>query len=229
MKFFVSILLVFIIVGTCSSQSFVFGPKFGGTVGIQNWSGIDRGALIAYHGAMYIESWSEDKNSSFFGQLGYHQRGSAQRTFNFTGGTNAQKFIFSNAVLAFGAKSKFKTYGTNKPYYKVGVRLEYTLSTNLEQYLIYGGYFPLDPFVNKFNYGAIAGVGYEIQFSEFVGGFIEATLSPDISLQYEQPPLSNIIDPITNRTRSLSQQTIRNISFEISIGLKLLRKIEFID
>ena len=211
------------------SQSYVFGPKGGGTIGLQNWSGIDRDALIGYHGAIYIESWSEDKNSSFFGQIGYHQRGSSQRTFNFVGSSNSQQFIFNNAVLAFGAKSKFKTYNINKPYYKIGVRLEYTLSTNLEQYLIYGGYFPLDPFVNKFNYGATASVGYDMQFSEFVGGFIEATLSPDISLQYEQPPLNNIIDPITSRTRNLNMQTIRNISFEISVGLRLLRKIEFID
>ncbi len=229
MKIFLPLFVALAFCTGAYSQSFVFGPKFGGTIGIQNWSGIDRDALIAYHGALFIESWSEDKNSSFFGQLGYHQRGSAQRTFNFTGGTNGQQFIFNNAVLAFGAKSKFKTYNANKPYYKIGIRLEYTLNTNLEQYLIYGGYFPLDPFVNKFNYGAMAGVGYEIQFSEFVGGFIEATLSPDISLQYEQPPLSNVLDPITNRARNLNEQTIRNISFEISVGLKLLRKIEFID
>ncbi|MEE9372107.1 MAG: hypothetical protein V3V00_03560 [Saprospiraceae bacterium] len=212
-----------------TAQSFMFGPKIGGTLGTQSWSGIERDFLFAYHGAFFIESWSEDSKSSFFTQLGYHQRGSSQRTFNFVGGTNSQSFVFNNAVLAFGVKKRINTYSLNKPYYILGLRLEYTLNTNLNQYLIYGGYFPLDPFVNKFNYGALAGIGYEMQFSEFVGAFVEATLSPDISLQYEQPVLNNIIDPISRQTRNLPQQMIRNISFEVSIGLRLLRKIEFID
>lgn len=211
------------------SQSFMFGPKFGGSLGTQSWSGIERNTLIAFHGAMYMESWKEDSKASFFGQLGYHQRGSSQRTFNFVGSTNSSSFVFNNAVLAFGAKNRFNTYNINKPYYMIGLRLEYTLSTNLDQYLIYGGYFPLDPFVNKFNYGAMAGIGYEMQFSEFVGAFVEASIAPDISLQYEQPALSNVLDPISNRARSLPQQTIRNITFEVSIGLRLLRKVEFID
>lgn len=228
------ILLLFILYAAkANSQSFVFGPKGGLTLGTQTWNGFDRNVLPTYHAGLYIESYNEEASSSFLAHLGYHKRGSAERvTFITSGGAfsnSRQGFEFNNAVLVLGAKNRFNTYGINKPYYIIGVRLEYTLSTNLKQYEIYGGYFPLEPFVNKFNYGAIAGIGYELQFSEFVGGFIEANISPDVSKQYEQPALSNIISPITGRARNLSAQTIRNLTFEISIGLRLLRKIEFID
>ena len=216
-----------------SAQSFVFGPKGGLTLGNQTWNGFDRAVLFTYHGGLFIESYREDVTSSFMGYLGYNKRGSAERvTFvSQAGGTSvsSQKFEFNNVSLMLGAKNRFGSGDINRPYYMIGVRLEYTLNTNLDQYEIYGGYFPLEPFVNKFNYGAIAGIGYEYQFSEFVGGFIEASVSPDISKQYEQPELFNVISPITGRARNVSAQTIRNITFEVSIGLRLLRKIEFID
>lgn len=227
------ILFLIIRVQLLDAQSFVLGPKGGLTLGTQTWNGFDRNVLPTFHIDAYIESYREDSRSSFIAQLGYHKRGSAENvTFINTGGAfsnSRQSFEFNNAVLMFGAKNRFNSFAQNKPYYIIGIRLEYTLSTNLQLYEIYGGYFPLEPFVNKFNYGAYAGIGYEIQFSEFVGGFIEASLSPDVSKQYEQPSLSNIISPITGRARNVPPQTIRNLTFEISIGLRLLRKIEFID
>ena len=234
---YIRIVLIFsflaAIVGQTKAQSFIFGPKGGLTLGTQMWNGFDRDVLLAYHGGAFIESYREDSNSSFLAYAGYNQRGSAERVtfFNITGGSSVstQKFIFNNASLLLAAKKRLNTYGINKPYYIVGVRLEYTINTNLEEYLDFGGYFPLDPFVNKFNYGAYGGFGYELQFSEFVGGFIEASISPDFSKQYEQPELFNIISPITGRARNVPSQTIRNLTFEISIGLRLLRKVEFID
>ena len=216
------------------SQSFVFGPKFGATFGTQNWNGVERNPLLAYHGGLFIESYREESSSSFLAYLGYHKKGSSEKIFGSAltsgGFTNPrQPFEFNNAVLLLGAKNRFNSYNVNKPYYIIGIRLEYTLSTNLERYLIYGGYFPLEPFVNKFNYGPLAGIGYELQFSEFLGGFIEASISPDISKQYEQPALSNIISPNTGQTRNIGEQTIRNITLEISIGIRLLRKVIIID
>lgn len=223
----------FVISAAGESQSFMFGPKGGFTLGTQMWNGFDRDVLLAYHGGLFIESYREDSKSSFLAYAGYNKRGSAERVtfFNITGGSSVstQKFEFNNATVLFAAKKKLNTYSINKPYYIIGVRLEYTLGTNLKDYEIYGGYFPLDPFVNKFNYGAYGGFGYELKFSEFVGGFIEGSISPDFSKQYEQPELFNIISPITGRARNVSSQTIRNLTFEISLGLRLLRKVEFID
>ena len=208
----------------------MFGVRGGAVVGTQTWNGIERDPLLAFHGGLFIEPWKEDSKSSFFGQLGYHQRGSSQGGFlNVGGGVSGFSFIFNNAVLGLGVKNRFNTYNLNKPYYMIGIRLEYTLSTNLDEYEIYGGYFPLDPFTNKFNYGPMAGIGYEMRFSEFVGGFVEASINPDISMQYEQPQINNVIDPFTGNPRSLGQQTIRNITFEITVGLRLLRKVEYID
>jgi hypothetical protein len=214
-------------------QSFIFGPRGGFTLGTQSWNGFDRNVLLSYHGGAYIESYREEAPSSFLAHLGYHKRGSSERVvFIGSGGglsNSRQSFEFNNVVLLLGAKKKIRTFNVNKPYYLIGVRLEYTLNTNLDQYEIYGGYFPLEPFVNKFNYGPVAAAGYELEFSEFVGGFIEASISPDISKQYEQPELFNIISPISGQVRNVNAQTIRNLTFEITLGLKLLRKVEFID
>lgn len=231
--FFLSF-LVLVGVYSGSAQSYMFGPKLGATLGTQNWNGVDRNALISYHGGVYIESYEEDAPSSFMAYLGYHKKGSSERSFGALIGSGQltsqrQPFEFNNAVLGLLVKKRFESYSVNQPYYMFGVRLEYTLNTNLDQYLIYGGYFPLDPFVNKFNYGPIGGVGYEMQFSEFVGAFLEFSISPDISYQYEQPELANIISPIDGRVRNIRSQTIRNISFEISFGMRLLRKITYVD
>jgi len=232
-NFFIAVFIsacLFLISFDSYGQSFIFGPKLGGTFGTQTWNGFDRNALLTYHGGLFIESYREEAKSSFIAYLGYNKRGSSQRGIINSGlFSSRQSFEFNNATLALAAKNRFNTFSVNKAYYLVGVRFEYTLGTNLDQYLQYGGFFPVEPFVNKFNYGPIAGVGYEMQFSEFVGAFIEASLSPDLSKQYEQPALSNVISPITGQVRNINSQTIRNITFEISVGLRLLRKVILID
>ena len=58
---------------------------------------------------------------------------------------------------------------------------------------------------------------------------IEFTVNPDFSLQYEQPAIPNVIDPITGQTRTLQERRIRNLTFEITVGARFLRKVEYID
>ena len=214
----------------------MWGPKGGLTLGVQSWNGIDRQPLFAYHGALMMESFREGSPSSFFGQIGYHKRGSSQRiTFFNAGGTptsrSRQTFEFNNVAVIFGGKRKFDTDNSKKPYYTFGVRLEYTIGTNLSQYddPRFAAYFPIDPFVNKFNYGATVGFGIEFPFSELMGGYIEANLSPDFSRQYEQPTIPNVINPFTGQPTTLREQTIRNITFEVTVGFRFLRKIIYLE
>ncbi|MEL6388781.1 MAG: hypothetical protein AAFQ02_01360 [Bacteroidota bacterium] len=236
MKGTVLALAFFASVGLLPAQSFIFGPKLGPTLGVQTWNGIDRQPLVAYHAALYLESYNPDRNGSFFGQLGYHLRGSSQNVtfFNVGGnptGRSRPTFEFRNVAATIGAKRRIDTFGDSKPYYSFAMRVEYTLGTNLDQYnnAQFATYFPVDPFVNKFNYGATVAFGYEFPFSELVGGFVEANISPDLSRQYEQPTIPNVLDPFTGNSISLREQTIRNITFEVSVGLRFLRKVIYLE
>ena len=211
-------------------QSFLFGAKFGPSIGLQKWDNFERDPLFAYHAAVFIESYEEDNPSSLFMQLGYHVRGSATRYIGFTN-TVTQNFKFNNLALILGGKRIFVTGPKMKSYYMVGLRAEYTLSTNLDDFRIYQTLiYPINDFVKKFNYGFHAGAGLEFPFSEFVNGILELTINPDISKQYFQPPIDNVVDPWNpGNLLSLRKREIRNVTVDISLGIRFLRKIVYID
>jgi len=82
--------------------------------------------------------------------------------------------------------------------------------------------------VRRINYGILAGAGIDFMFSELVGGVVEVSISPDFSQQY----FSNAFtynDPITQRQRSIGERRIKNLSIELSVGLRLLRIVEYVD
>ncbi len=213
-------------------QSTIFGPKGGLSIGLQSWDGFQRQPLFSFHGAFYIEGYKEEAPTSFFGQVGLHNRGSSERIF-FINGNSAtpvrQKFRFSNAAAIFGIKKRTNTSANQRPFYSFGVRVERTISTNLDETAEFAGYFPIEGFVNKWNYGATVAFGYEFSFSEFVGGLIEASIHPDLSFQYQQPRDIGVISPITGQGITLREQQIRNISFEISVGFRFLHKVIYLD
>ncbi len=221
------------------AQSFAFGVKGGGTLGIQKWDGFQQDPLIKYHGIAFIESVEETEQFSLFAQAGLHLKGSAIRNRNFFNPINgqyyrppAQQFIFRNISATVGAKRKFPFGEELKAYYLFGLRGDYTLSTNLEEYEEinrFSGFFPFEQFVQHWNYGVTLGGGFEMPFGRLVGGTLEFTVNPDFSTQYKQPAINNIIDPWSGNNMSLSERTIRNITFEITLGIRLLRIVEYID
>ncbi|MFK7937132.1 MAG: hypothetical protein AB8G22_26695 [Saprospiraceae bacterium] len=223
--------------------SSAFGVKGGLSIGVQDWNDLQQDPLFGYHGAVYIETYEEEEPFAIFAQLGYHQRGSALRNrqfFNINNGQpfrlDATNFQFNNIALILGGKRKYP-YGTgfNQVYYLLGIRGEYTFSTNLEEYRAFNernptaSIYPFPEGVRRLNYGVTVGGGFEFMFQELVGGFVELSIHPDFSRQYEQPPLGNIIDPYTGQTRALPERLIRNLSFELSVGIRLIRKVEYID
>ncbi len=220
-------------ISTLYSQGFYFGPKGGLAVGTQRWGGLDRQQLFGLHGALFLETLNSTGPGSFFFQLGYHQRGSAENATFFTGGGNIfrqrQKFLFNNTALAFGAKRHLGDHYQYGPFFSFGLRLEYTLSTNLDEYAQFAGYFPIEPFVNKFNYGANISFGYDLELTELIGFTLEATISPDLSSQYLQPAIGSIVSPITGQAIQLREQEIRNLSFEITAGFRFLRKVIYLE
>ncbi len=233
------------------AQGTYFGLKGGLTVGTQQWNSFDRDPLIAYHGILSIESFPEQGRFSLFAQAGYHLKGSAIRQSLFGNPFNssfvsfpAQRFEFQNISLSVGAKQVISEVGSGQLYYMFGIRGDYTIDTNLDEYerfvernQITAGIYPLDVYftgetllgVRRLNYGFLAGGGLNFPFSEYVEGLIEFTVNPDFSLQYEQPAIPNVIDPITGQNRTLPERKIRNLTFEITVGARFLRKVEYID
>ncbi len=231
---------MFLLSGISIAQSRAYSVKGGLTVGTQKWEGSDRDPLFSYHGAASIESVPEDNSFSLFAQLGYHVKGSAWRNTFFTNQSgsisiSSQKFKYQNVSLILGFKRNFLEKANSNLYYIFGVRGDYTVGTNLDEYKQINEFnnapiYPFDEAVRKWNYGATVGAGMEIPLSDYVGGIIEISLHPDFSDQYRQPAYSvTVLQNGANVTRSSGEQKIRNLTLEISVGFRFLHKIEYID
>ena len=210
-------------------------------MGLQQGSSIANNPMFRYHGVGYIETASEENESALYAQLGYHVKGGAQRgaigrSFfdNRIYRLRDRGFEYGNLSLGLGAKMK-KDFGLNlKTYYHFGVRFDYTINSHLVVYeelnLRYNTlYFPLDEFVQKFNYGVSVGGGFEFAFTDLIGGILELTVSPDFSRQYLQPALGGITNPFTGQRTGFTESEARNLAVEISLGIRFLRKVVYID
>lgn len=235
-----NILLFFfalLMVSTLQAQSFAWGLKGGLTVGYQRWQGTPRDLLPRYHGILFIESLPAGNDFALFGQIGYHVKGSARRNLqvNLGGGGTfrppAETYEFNNLSLVLGAKQKFEFRDFAKTFYSFGIRGDYTLSTNLDEFtqdgFLISPFFPSNAFVRKLNYGVYIGGGLEFALSDLIGATVELSVSPDFSFQYQQPPLNNITDPFTGNLISLSERKVTNVALELTVGLRFLRIVEY--
>lgn len=234
--------------GTLTAQGYAFGIKGGPTVGFQRWDNtFDRDPLYRYHGIVFIESANEENAFGLFAQAGYHVKGSAIRTFATTVQTPTGlrqvprreiPFEFRNISVTLGGKQKFPIgYGSTKGYYLFGIRGDYTISTQLrpdgvEEDDPYSFIYPFDDFVNDFNYGVTLGGGLEFDFTELIAGFIELTVNPDFSRQYNQPQINNIVNPNPSGGGNLiniPERQIINTTVELTFGIRFWNKFEYID
>lgn len=230
-----------------AAQGFAWGPKGGLTIGQQKWDGsLDRDLLFKYHGALFIESLGEEsRDFSLFAQIGYHVKGSAVRyRYSFSTGGQSQlykrEYKFENIGLTVGGKKRVPL-GNLTSYYSLGLRGEFNLRNNLEAVRKDAGscellYLPYDDGKSVKNVvgGFTLGAGIEFPFTELIGGFIEASVQPDFTRQYHQPPINNIINPCSwnnnpGQSVNLPERQIRNVALEVSVGFRFLRKIEYID
>lgn len=219
------------------SQSYWFGAKGGAAMNFQSWGdgsfsgSVNRDPLFSLNSDIFIESYDEYKKGTLYAQVGYHTRGSSFRFFSFNNTfTEQQGFKFRNIVAEVGANKTLNLGKELEPYFILGIRGEYTIGTNLDDYINFGSlYYPVSEFVRKFNYGVTAGGGFEMKMSELSNVFIEFSLQPDLSFQYEQQPLFNVIDPWTSQPVNLGLRQVRNLAVELKVGVKFLRKVEYID
>lgn len=248
-KYLLTAVSIIFFVSAAQSQGYYFGVKGGPTISIQQWgNSFSRSPLWRHHFDIFIESAPESNDFALFAQLGYHVKGSQIKTYATTvyppgGGapydvpSRTTPFIFKNLSLVLGAKQKFDIGGSdNKMYYLFGARGDWTVDTQLrpegisESYYYYYTY-PFDGYVNKFIFGATVGGGFEFNFSEYVGGSIEFTVSPDFTYQYNQPAITNVINPNPNNPNNsnIPERQIRTTVFEVSLGVRFLHRIEYID
>ena len=224
---------------------YLWGARGGISLGSQDWSNIETELGLGFHGDLFLESIPARGTFSLWGSLGYHQRGSRiarRRAITFQGNgvvLPADNFVFNNVVLAIGGKQIVAPLGLADAYYLIGVRAEYNVSTNLGEYdvlsstqgLLYRNAYPLNSyeFINRFTYGVTVGGGAITPITDRIGGFIEISAQPDLSFQYNQGPINNVVDPFNGGNTTLGERAIRNFTIEVSIGLRFLRKWRYID
>jgi len=238
-KVMILALLAFIGREACAqSTAFVIGG--GPSMGFQRWdNSFDRQPLFKYHATLAIESVNnKDDRGGVFAQIGYHIRGSANRFTFFQGAGNplliyTEEFQFRNVALVLGAKQKFDWGASKKYFYSIGLRGEHTLNTNLGE--LVGSqnpaiqiYYPFEGAVNRWVAGMSLGGGIELPFSDLVGGQLMLSAHPDFLLQYNQPSIPNVIDPLNPGQRIvIPERRIRNITLELTLSLRLLRKVVY--
>lgn len=239
-------LLVLLLLGglatALTGQSYAFGIKGGPTIGIQQWESFERDPFFGFHGIAFIETAEENEPWALFAQAGYNPKGSAIRSrnaFGFSGDIfrlPTQEFIFHNLSLSVGAKQRFNLLGNStNTYYLLGLRVDYNLDTNLDEYDELNDQFPIYPLDNDrlikdFTYGLTVGGGFEFPFSEYVGALIEFSVNPDFSLQYQQPSGQVFVNnPLFTGNINIPERNIRNLTFEITLGFRFLHKIEYVD
>jgi hypothetical protein len=218
------------------AQSYWFGAKGGAAMNLQSWGngspdvGLNRSPMFSVNGDIFVESYDEDKKGALYAQLGYHTRGSSLRFFSFNNTFNdLLSYRFRNIVLELGGKKSLKLIDDFEPYFIVGVRGEYTVGNNFNNLVTFNT-LVYPEFINKFNYGVTIGGGFEMYMSELSNVFLEFAVMPDLSFQYEQTPIYNIRSPwppYNNINLGLTQ--VRNLSIEAKVGVKFLRKVEYID
>ena len=224
---------------------YFYGLRGGLSLGSQDWSNIETELRPGLHADVFYETLSSNTPFSFWAQLGYHQRGSRisrRRVLTFQGNQvrlPADAFVFNNLSLALGGKQVVKFLGLADLYYVLGLRAEYNLSTNLGEYdrlsgtqgIAFRQNYPVDSyeFINRFVYGVSAGGGINLPLTDGIGGFVELVVQPDLNFQYNQGAINNVINPSGPGNTSIGERAIRNVTIELSVGLRFLRKWTYVD
>ena len=230
------ILFCYVSFSEVQAQSYWFGAKGGLAMNNQSWGkgssnfGINRSALFTLNGDIFAETYDEDKKGALYAQLGFHTRGSALRYFSTYYDFNAlAKYKFQNIVLELGAKKSLALSPILDTYFILGVRGEYTIGNNISTVTSFNEIVSPE-YVRKLNYGVTFGGGFERVINDLGNVFIEFSIQPDLSFQYEQFPLENIRNPwVPNERINLPLTQVRNLSIEAKVGIKFLRKVIYLD
>jgi len=221
--------LFFLATSVFAQSGTAYGIKGGLTAGTQSWNNSNRDYLFAYNGSIFMESINDDMSLRFFGQLGYAKKGSAIVINSFVNTITNQtiprqtiKQPFEQANLIIGVKNMHPLPANDniRGYYGVGVRLDYLLRYNMQ-------FLNVDEFVNKITYGLSIAGGGEFQPQDSPIAFqLEVMFNQDLSNQILYENL--IVTDQWGRQSSHSARVI-NSSLDITLGIKFIRKIIWVD
>ena len=200
------------------AQSYYLGGKVGYGMNMQIWNSFERDMIFTPLVDVYTETYDE-MPSRLYASFGYRTRGSSVRGRNFN---SFYTYKFQNLSLEAGGKRLLSMDKKFNPYYSVGARLEYTLSSNLNASS--GNIFTSlvdDEYVNKWNYGVSVGGGFEYAWTDTRVLFVEVCINPDLSKQYEQLATASYTDP-NGVTYTIQKEEVRNVSIELKLGIKFL-------
>ena len=231
MRIILTIITILVCSASIYSQSFWFGPRAGLSVATQQGSTTGRQPMIGYNAGFFVESYDEGNESGcLYANLGLHQRGHSTRRF-FSSLQNINipgvSYKYNNISLEAGAKKFYN----EKLYYKIGVRGEYTAFTNLDEVAmrVVSTNSPLPEFVRPITGGMTIGGGYQYELGDLYGVSIEMNIMPDFFNQYTSPDIPNVINPITGNPTTIRAQEVRNTTLEITVAMRFLRKVIYID
>ena len=209
-----------------ATSQYYIGLKGGMGLNMQRWNSFDRDILFTPCIDVFSES-ADDEVNRLYASLGYHTRGSAVRGFGFN---TFNQYKFNNLVAEVGGKRMVTTDQDRNGYYLLGLRLEYTMTTNLNSRPA-NSIFNLvdDTYVNRFNYGVTVGGGFEMKLDDTKVVFLELVVMPDLSKQYEQLETLTVENPNPNPGSPFpSPQFITIVPQEVrNIGLEL--KVDWVD
>ena len=228
----ISISFLFLLVQEAQTQSYAFGLKLGPTLGIQQWNGSNsRQPLVRYHATAFIESAPVENNYGLFAQLGYHEVGSSVRTNSFVNPQTGTFFPsrsyplgFRNIHASVGAKKKQLFRDKGYLYYGFGLRGEFNINMYSTGYL--QGY---EGFQNRLTYGFLVNTGIEFPFGEFVSGIVELSIGPDFSKQINIGPIDTGYNNSNGNPIIINSTEVTNIFVELSVGMRFLHKITYVE
>lgn len=220
-------IFVGLIVSDLNAQSFWFGPKAGVGIGTQMGTGAFSGAAFTGHFGMFVETYSEEEETpgALFAAIGLHQRGSSLRSFRSFNNVfvPTRSFIYNNISLQVGAKK----FWSDKFYYMVGIRGEYTAFTNLEEANAGATalFYPINGYVIPFSAGIMGGAGYQFSLAELYGLAVELSVQPDLLNQYRSPRIDGVTNPNTGNSVTINAKEFRNTTVELTVYFRFLRKV----
>jgi hypothetical protein len=175
-----------------------WGIKLGPSVGLQGTSN----PLFRYHGAAFIEGGRE--NNALYAEIGYHARGFAYRGFY---SPNPQQpnqgiqsysipSVFHNVGLSLGLKKRSPYRDKMKKFYAFAMRGEFNVGSNLAHLDLtkpptYSRSSLYSNYIRPFVWGMDISGGIEKPLAEQILGFLEFTISPDLSFQYSYASLNS--------------------------------------
>jgi hypothetical protein len=216
-------ILIFIGLVVQAQEEFrIFGVQGGYSMSTQNFESFsNRSPIFKPHVDFIHERYKLSSGFGFYSSIGFHTRGSAQRTnfVNLNSG-NRENFTtemrINNLSLNFGVKKRGIKPSGNALYYLLAGRVEAVLSKDFD---IYQG---LEDEVFPIVAGVTLGFGYEWIVSSSGTIIFGFSIQPDFTNQIDlQPGTYNTTtgDPI-----QFNRERIRNLSFELSLGYLLYKK-----